>query len=104
VLSGEATNTNLIVLGLTRSGLEPMIYRTRDEHAKAKENCLLVSPNIGKILRASRQVYFCFFLRDIANQGFAIYPVKVRKYIIDMAMQTILHHSISFDKCKHFCK
>ena len=33
VLSGEATNTNFIVFGLTRSGLEPMIYRTRGEHA-----------------------------------------------------------------------
>jgi hypothetical protein len=27
-----ATNTNFIVFGLTWSGLEPTIYRTRDEH------------------------------------------------------------------------
>ena len=33
MLSGEATNTNFIVFGLTRPGLEPMIYRTREEHA-----------------------------------------------------------------------
>jgi hypothetical protein len=33
VLSGEATNTNYIVFGLTRSGLEPTIYHTRDEYA-----------------------------------------------------------------------
>ena len=33
VLSGEATNTNFMVFGLTRSGLEPTIYHTRDEHA-----------------------------------------------------------------------
>ena len=33
VLSGEATNINLIVYSFTRSGLEPTIYRTRDEHA-----------------------------------------------------------------------
>ena len=32
VLSREATNTNFIVFGLTRSGLEPTIYRTRGEH------------------------------------------------------------------------
>ena len=32
VLSGEATNTNFIVFGLTRPGLEPTIYRTRGEH------------------------------------------------------------------------
>jgi hypothetical protein len=33
VLSGEATNTKFIVLGLTRAGLEPMTYRTRGEQA-----------------------------------------------------------------------
>jgi len=35
VLSGEATNTNLIVFGLTRPRLEPTIYRTRGEHANS---------------------------------------------------------------------
>jgi hypothetical protein len=33
VLSGEATNTNFIVFGLTRLGLEPTIYCTQGEHA-----------------------------------------------------------------------
>ena len=33
VLSGEATNTNCIVFGLTRPGLEHTIYHTRDELA-----------------------------------------------------------------------
>ena len=33
MLSGEATNTNFIVIGLTRSGLEPTIYRAGGEHA-----------------------------------------------------------------------
>ena len=33
VLSGEATNTNFIVFGLTRPGVEPTIYHTRGEHA-----------------------------------------------------------------------
>ena len=32
MLSREATNTNLIVFGLTRQGLEPTIYCTRGEH------------------------------------------------------------------------
>jgi hypothetical protein len=31
--SGEATNTNFTVFGLTRSRLKPMIYRTQGEHA-----------------------------------------------------------------------
>jgi hypothetical protein len=33
LLVREAINTHCIVFGLTRSGLEPTIYRTRDEHA-----------------------------------------------------------------------
>jgi len=33
VLNGEATNTNFIGFGLTRSRLEPTYYRTRCEHA-----------------------------------------------------------------------
>ena len=33
MLSGEATNTNFIIFGLTRPGIEPTIYRIRDEHA-----------------------------------------------------------------------
>ena len=33
MLGREATNTNFIVFGLTRSTLDPMIYRTRGEHA-----------------------------------------------------------------------
>ena len=33
VLSGEATNTNFMIFGLTRPGIEPTIYHIRDEHA-----------------------------------------------------------------------
>jgi hypothetical protein len=32
VLSGEATNTNLLIFGLTPPALEPTIYCTRGEH------------------------------------------------------------------------
>ena len=32
-LAGKATNTKLIVFGLTRSGLAPTISRTRGKHA-----------------------------------------------------------------------
>jgi hypothetical protein len=34
VFSGEATNTNIIVFGLTRQGLEPTIYRIPLRQAK----------------------------------------------------------------------
>jgi hypothetical protein len=33
VLSGEETNTNFLVFGMTRPGLELTIYCTRGEHA-----------------------------------------------------------------------
>jgi hypothetical protein len=33
VLSAEATNNKITVFGLTRSGVEPMIYHTRGKHA-----------------------------------------------------------------------
>ena len=33
MLNGEATHTNFIFFGLTQSGVEPMIYHTRGEHA-----------------------------------------------------------------------
>jgi hypothetical protein len=33
LLSGEATNTNFIVFGMIRPGLEPMIYHTQGECA-----------------------------------------------------------------------
>jgi hypothetical protein len=38
VLSGEATNINFKVFGLTRPGLEPTIYHTQGEHAKHYTN------------------------------------------------------------------
>ena len=33
MISGEATNTNFIVFGLTRPGLEPTSYHTWGKHA-----------------------------------------------------------------------
>jgi len=42
VLSGEATNTNFIVFGLTRPGLEPTIYRIRGETLTIKHPVRLI--------------------------------------------------------------
>jgi hypothetical protein len=39
-------------------------------------------------------VVHVFFQRDVANQGFANFPVKVRKYMIKaFVMPKILHYS-----------
>ena len=43
VIRGEATNTNIIVFGLSRSGLEPMFYRTRGEHVNHYTNDVVIS-------------------------------------------------------------
>ena len=42
MLSGEATNTNLTVFGLTWPGLEATIYRTQGEHANHYANDAVV--------------------------------------------------------------
>jgi hypothetical protein len=45
VLSGEAASTNFIVLGLSRTGFEPMIYHIQGEHANH------YTTNAGKFVR-----------------------------------------------------
>ena len=58
-LSGEAANTNFIVIGLTRQWLEPIIVSTGGElanHCIAEAvypTCTLVVNNIGKKLTIS---------------------------------------------------
>jgi len=61
VLSGEATNTNFIVFGLTRPELKPTIYRTWDKHTNHyttdvvfscnSSTCLLNSINMGSAFK-----------------------------------------------------
>ena len=47
VISGEAVNTNFIVIGLTRPGLEPTIYRTRGKHTHWQSWTRIVCPSLG---------------------------------------------------------
>ena len=46
VLTGEATNPNLMVFDLTRLGLEPTIYHTQSEHVNlyTTDRCRLDTP------------------------------------------------------------
>jgi hypothetical protein len=46
MFSEEATNTNFIVFGLTRLGLDPTIYHTRGEHA----NYYTTDPVLDKLV------------------------------------------------------
>jgi hypothetical protein len=49
----EATNTNFVVVGFTRSGLKPTIYHTRGEHANHYTtdavNISIKTPKLHKI-------------------------------------------------------
>ena len=52
MLSRESANINFIVFGLTRSGLEPTIYRTRGEHSNHYTTYAVVCVIVFQILRA----------------------------------------------------
>jgi hypothetical protein len=84
-LSGEATNTNFIVFVLTRSGLEPTIFRTRREHAnyyttdvvglKLVLNCSLHTNKITKcnnLLKSSKTRLWPFSLKQKWFHGHAV--------------------------------
>ena len=53
MLSGEATNTNSIVVGWTCSGLELIIYHTRDEHVN--HNTIGAASGMDKVAEVMRQ-------------------------------------------------
>ena len=76
MLSGEATNTNLTVLGFTRPGVEPMVYHTRDEHANqyttqkvhkqfCNDNKLMILPN-NETLPQTMTIKKCFYIIKIS--------------------------------------
>ena len=74
--SGEATNTNYIVFGLTRSGLEPTIYRTQDEHANhyTTDAVDIFSINIKNVLKFKHDIFHIGLLiisQPISHLGFA---------------------------------
>jgi hypothetical protein len=46
MLSREATNTNFIIFGLTRPGLEPTIYHNPGEHANHYNTDVVFNKNI----------------------------------------------------------
>jgi hypothetical protein len=63
MLSGEATNTNFIVFGLTRLGLEPTIYRTRSKNISITsafliKNCLLLDQAAKILNKEDKLNYF----------------------------------------------
>jgi hypothetical protein len=68
-LSGEASNTNIIVFGLTLPGLEPTIYRTRGEHSNHYATAAV--QNASKLA-----FYICIFFSQI------FYPTVISEWVI----------------------
>jgi hypothetical protein len=58
MLSGEATNTNLIVFGLTRLGLKPTIYRTIGEYANHYTTDAVIF--VLHLIALGRCIYYSF--------------------------------------------
>jgi len=50
VLSGEATNTNFIIFGLTRQLLEPTIYSSHGEHVNKLSDIYAICRASGMLL------------------------------------------------------
>ena len=70
MLSGEATNTNFIVFGLTRPGLEFTIYRTRGEHANhCATDVVVVSSNPARARCTRYNIYVIMFVCDLRQVG-----------------------------------
>ena len=71
MLSREATNTNFIVFGLTRSGLEAMIYCTQGKHANH-----YITDAVDRTIDVVCIVHRCVLYRttDVVCQGSTMRP------------------------------
>jgi hypothetical protein len=80
VLSRKATNTNFIVFGLTRPGLEPTIYRIRGEHADHNRYCLIeVVTKTGNHIGG---VVVSMLSSNAVDRGFKPRPGQTKDYKI----------------------
>jgi len=92
VLSGEITNTNLIVFGLTRSGLESTIYRTRGKHYTtdavllnyARTRTLHIYFNDKHILTFSKLIYSYLCILMIFRFVFIFYLAMIHIFPVNI--------------------
>ena len=87
MLSGEATNTNFIVFGLTRPGLEPTIYYTRDEHTNHYATDAFTSVGIFDLQSNDLQQRFYLLRQSYTKLGFYI----SHAYIVIVSDKVSLH-------------
>ena len=87
MLGGEATNTNCIVFGLTRTGLEPTIYRTRGEHANhyTTNAVILYEDILININLSAFKTQFIISGTDLLFHGedfFFLFPLKCKHTLL----------------------
>jgi hypothetical protein len=87
VLSGEAAYTSFIVFGLTRLGFEPMIYRTRGEHANSTD---AVDP-LRKYIQT--KAFFSFYKGTVNEMGQISVKIESTSYVYFIVC--VLYHTIS---------
>jgi hypothetical protein len=85
VLSGKATNTNLIVFGSTRLGFKPTIYRTTGEHLR-KISFLYIFKNNTMFYRLSSENVWQRKKKEKQQQNFLF--IATEKHIVGV----IVHH------------
>ena len=71
VFSGEATNSNFIIFGLTRSGLEPTMYCTRGEHVDHYTTDAIIWRNSCRIVNKEKKkaIEYWVQLKSKSNFG-----------------------------------
>jgi hypothetical protein len=102
LFQGEAANTNFLVFGLTRPGLEPTIYHTRGDHANHYTTDVVVF-NIyllSNCLWCSLFVVVFFYMYRYLLLFFYMYHYLLLFFTCIVICCCFLHVSTNSDTCK----
>ena len=83
---GDAANTNLIVFGLTRSGLKPTIYHTRGKHANHRRrgsSCTLY------IMHYTLQLYLTYYALQLYLTYYALQLLFLQTVLVEYVIEVI---------------
>ena len=93
MISGEATNTNFKVFGLTRLGLESTIYRTQDEHANHYTTDAVNSKYITNQMKMCKLFIISYFFACLVY-FVIVSSLDVHIYRLHYTLGTHLHSNI----------
>ena len=95
MLSGEVTNTNFIVFGLTRPGLEPTIYRS-------KYMCVPIDLVIDRVFALPHLQHFVYYMMATRLSGLRL-QISPCSQMLLLKFQTNLILIMSFVLIKNTC-